>query len=1147
MRIDGNYSQIGKDMLLALQSANQDQQIERHELAQLRQAAYTDGHLSAGEAQLLQQLELLTQDGQSVQNLELAAFDPAALEFGELTLRVQGNQAVAFPAEELLTRHGANALRESANLMDLGQSIESARTTRQSPPAYFNHLSSQLQAQSRELAALITQAQQINPPAEQTVQQLRQMQALTHQLAEIQAHWARSTDGGTGQQDAAESRARITQAQTLLAQLDPAVIGEDTHARLSAVLQHQATLTGRYDAEHNRNLLWANENLGAFVMRQTSPAQTAALTAEQPVGPPLDPTHSLENFNSLQAVSQGLTDQQAAAETRIQTALAPHLNQASPALRQYLEDPSQLSGNDMANVREEFANLFKNNPALAGRVSQELASLQTAFPALRQRLEDQLVRAQSHGQEAQAHELRAQLRALADTESRVVRNWQDSHQLLLEGLAVAAQASTAVASQTADARNWINETQNRYARTMLQDPQNQETLAAGFEASLSLPEAAGIRDKIERTTARYGQPELLVPMVLATADTGATLNFNAYVYRDRNGYIALNPLDQKLYRGASPEEALAALGRDSRMMAGQLHFSDGRQLQQFEMQPPEDRSTWDLVMAGAGLMGAGVMIFLPEPTTTAAGLALGASILAVGASSGYFVHKGATQMHELIQNDNFGNNRDTWMAAFDMASGLLGVASAAGAGARLSLQTVRVEHALTQSLARLGTSRGLIAAELGDGLAGVGLAAEQIVDIVNNPQLSDREKQTAIAQIVMFTATPFMLSGAVMHNRRHDLSQQQLQRSHLEQMESLHNLHQTLDAARAPEVIQTARENMTPRLNDMEVYYRSDAFERNPALREEGLGRIAEFRTRLENLMPAQSQVHTDLSRMAVLPLGELNVTGVREISTTQPPRRIAHFSAELSAGLSQTQAREAVQAQVRSLVQHYEGNGLRVRDADAMPLELLNAAGDVAIRIRFKPKDHGSIEIQDFQPNPQTVDRITYRSPAPPAADAGPSFIGARESDGAWRSEPNRAASGLPAPNQLAAMRGQNTAQMGDFRNIRGLSISEILARIPAEAQFRELDPRPNNLSGFEYTWHDNGALMKVRIHGPDSSAPPGSNARQGWVAIVERGEDRLGPVSGGYDQWDWFSKTQRTEFEFIGNETHIPIAGNPVLSTQP
>lgn len=61
MRIDGNYSQIGKDMLLALQSANQDQQIERHELAQLRQAAYTDGHLSAGEAQLLQQLELLPQ------------------------------------------------------------------------------------------------------------------------------------------------------------------------------------------------------------------------------------------------------------------------------------------------------------------------------------------------------------------------------------------------------------------------------------------------------------------------------------------------------------------------------------------------------------------------------------------------------------------------------------------------------------------------------------------------------------------------------------------------------------------------------------------------------------------------------------------------------------------------------------------------------------------------------------------------------------------------------------------------------------------------------------------------------------------------------------------------------------------------------
>lgn len=861
MSIDGNYSNIGKDMVQALQRVNQDHKIEGSELNQLREAAQADNTITEGEAQLLQQLEQATQDGQSVSNFQLAEFSPSTLQFENLNLKIQNNQGVVYPDAETLSQRGAERMRRSTNIMDLSQSIESARAREQTPEDYFKTLADRNSNHAISLEVLAGWADNLEPADEATAQHLRQMGELSEHMESLQRRWSGSNDADGAEADVAASLRDIDAAQTLLNQIDPERMGRDTHTRVGEILAEYQDLMNRYASEHEDNTLeffWPDESLGQFVMRQAGQTERAAVAAPEAPQSAVTEADRLENFREINALPTRLDGLQTASQERLKSLFSPYQGEVSANLQTYLQDPSRVAVDDRADVREEFSELFQAHPALAERVSQELASLQDEFPALRADLNTQLERARSHGQTELVTELEGQLRALADAESQVVRNWQSEQQLILEGLTVASDESTDVARVTGEARQWIDDAQNRYARTMLEDPNNRSALAQGFEDSLQSEAGAEIQEKIRRTTARYGEPVQTVPMVMVSDGTGATMNFNAYVYRDGDEYFALNPMDQKFYSGATPEAALAQLGRDSRMIQGQLHFHDGQEMQQFELQAPEDSSSWDLVMAGVGLVGAGVMICIPEPGSTAAGLAVGAAILGVGASSTYFVAKGADQMHDLIQNDNFGNNRRTWMAAVDIASGLLGVAGAAGSGARLVGGAARagtvngVRQALTQSLQRLGTSRGLAAAELIDGGVGLGLAAEQIYQIANDPNLSDRQKQLAVTQIVMFTATPFVMSGVIARNRAHDLPQQEMQRTHLEYMENLRSLDETLEGADLPGVSQVAKENVEPMLLEMESYYSSEALENNPGMRQEGLERIEALRTRLNEVPSAR-------------------------------------------------------------------------------------------------------------------------------------------------------------------------------------------------------------------------------------------------------------------------------------------------------
>ena len=108
----------------------------------------------------------------------------------------------------------------------------------------------------------------------------------------------------------------------------------------------------------------------------------------------------------------------------------------------------------------------------------------------------------------------------------------------------------------------------------------------------------------------------------------------------------------------------------------------------------------------------------------------------------------------------------------------------------------------------------------------------------------------------------------------------------------------------------------------------------------------------------------------------------------------------------------------------------------------------------------------------------------------------------------------------------------------MEGASIDEIISRIPSDASRRELKPVEGKVTeGFEYKWTQDGKTMRVRVHGPDPSAPPGSNAAKGWIVRVQEGKKYLDPVTGEY-QPPGISKSDSPFYnEDLANRTHIPI----------
>ena len=119
-------------------------------------------------------------------------------------------------------------------------------------------------------------------------------------------------------------------------------------------------------------------------------------------------------------------------------------------------------------------------------------------------------------------------------------------------------------------------------------------------------------------------------------------------------------------------------------------------------------------------------------------------------------------------------------------------------------------------------------------------------------------------------------------------------------------------------------------------------------------------------------------------------------------------------------------------------------------------------------------------------------------------------------------------------------TGKVGDFTNLKGANINEVLSRIPKNATKRELRPIAGKVSeGFEYKWVQDGKTWRVRVHGPDASAPLGTNASEGWGVRIQQGKKYMD--SNGVFHSDGISNPNSPYFnEELINDTHIPITIN-------
>jgi hypothetical protein len=116
-------------------------------------------------------------------------------------------------------------------------------------------------------------------------------------------------------------------------------------------------------------------------------------------------------------------------------------------------------------------------------------------------------------------------------------------------------------------------------------------------------------------------------------------------------------------------------------------------------------------------------------------------------------------------------------------------------------------------------------------------------------------------------------------------------------------------------------------------------------------------------------------------------------------------------------------------------------------------------------------------------------------------------------------------------------TGNVGDFSNLQGSSIDEILSRVPSNATKRDLTPMEGKVQeGFEYKFVQDGQTWKVRVHGPAQSAPVGSNASEGWVVRIQKGKQYM-DAEGNFYPRNFDNQNSPYYNPNAINDTHIPI----------
>jgi hypothetical protein len=129
--------------------------------------------------------------------------------------------------------------------------------------------------------------------------------------------------------------------------------------------------------------------------------------------------------------------------------------------------------------------------------------------------------------------------------------------------------------------------------------------------------------------------------------------------------------------------------------------------------------------------------------------------------------------------------------------------------------------------------------------------------------------------------------------------------------------------------------------------------------------------------------------------------------------------------------------------------------------------------------------------------------------------------------------------PKSLDELRVVNPKKTGDFSDISGKSVQEVLSRVPKGATMRKLTPvEGGSKVGVEYKWIDeNGVTNRLRVHDADPSAPVGSNAAQGWVARHQVGGKYYDPEFGGLRPRNVHKPESPYYDPKAANDTHIPI----------
>ena len=128
-------------------------------------------------------------------------------------------------------------------------------------------------------------------------------------------------------------------------------------------------------------------------------------------------------------------------------------------------------------------------------------------------------------------------------------------------------------------------------------------------------------------------------------------------------------------------------------------------------------------------------------------------------------------------------------------------------------------------------------------------------------------------------------------------------------------------------------------------------------------------------------------------------------------------------------------------------------------------------------------------------------------------------------------------APNPISWIDPWGLTCKLDGNTIKKADGSDLIT-IPDDAKVRKLTPPDGYVGdyGYEYKWKNAEGTTTVRIHGPDTTAPIGANASDGWIVRIMDGKKSM-DSNGNFYPAGIFNKDSPFYNPSLINDVHIPI----------